>query len=142
MQRSAERGAISLPIVMFGGALALGFGLALRGGATPPPADTGDTAADSGTADSGAADGGPVDSGGADGGPVDSGAGDGVDTAAEDSGGACDSGVDGCVQIAGGSDLAGEKGGCGCAAERAGAGGGLWALLALGGLALRRRRPV
>ena len=136
--QSAERGAMSLPIVVFTAALAVGVGLATLGRAPAPPADTGDTAldsgaVDSGAVDSGAVDSGAVDSGAADGAPTDSGAADG---APADSGGACDSG--GCVEITGGSDLAGEKGGCACAA-----GGSpptvAWAALALVVPVLRRR---
>ncbi len=139
--RGRRRGALSLPAALLGVVVGLSAVLVLDAGRAPrPPADTGDSgaidsgAADSGAVDSGAVDSGVVDSGGAaDGGATDSGG------AEADSGGACDSGVDGCVEIAGGADLAGEKGGCHCAA-----GGGAaslpFALLLGAALPLLRRR--
>ncbi|MFM2247172.1 MAG: hypothetical protein RL071_3246 [Pseudomonadota bacterium] len=139
--RGRRRGALSLPAALLGVVVGLSAVMVLDAGQPtrpPAPGDSGDTGAlDSGAIDSGAVDSGAVDSGGADGATADGGATDAGDA---DSGGACDSGVDGCVELAGGADLAGEKGGCHCAA-----GGGAASLplaLALGVVLplLRRRR--
>lgn len=139
--RGRRRGALSLPAALLGVVVGLSAVMVLDAGRAPrPPADTGDSGAvDSGAVDSGAVDSGVVDSGAADGGATDSGATDSGGAEA-DSGGACDSGVDGCVEIAGGADLAGEKGGCHCAAGGGAASLPLGLLLSLALPLLRRRR--
>jgi len=136
--RGRRRGALSLPAALLGVVVGLSAVMVLDGGhptRPPAPGDSGDTGAlDSGAADSGAADSGGADGATTDGGATDSGGADG------DSGGACDSGVDGCVEIAGGADLAGEKGGCSCAAGGGAAGLPLALVLGLALPLLRRRR--
>jgi MYXO-CTERM domain-containing protein len=139
--RGRRRGALSLPAALLGVVVGLSAVMVLDAGRAPrPPADTGDSGAvDSGAVDSGAVDSGVVDSGAADGGATDSG---GTDSggAEADSGGACDSGADACVELAGGADLAGEKGGCHCAAGGGAASLPLALLLGLALPLLRRRR--
>ncbi|MBL8614125.1 MAG: hypothetical protein JNM72_00805 [Deltaproteobacteria bacterium] len=141
--RGRRRGALSLPAALLGVVVGLSAVLLLDAGhptRPPAPGDSGDTGAlDSGVVDSGAADSGGVDSGAADGGATDSGATDSGGAEA-DSGGACDSGVDACVELAGGADLAGEKGGCHCAAGGGAASLPLALLLGLALPLLRRRR--